>query len=556
MPKRAPSNKRPASRYVQPVLDGLGLGPALLALVLAGCALRAPAPDTAAVEPVAAAHAPMHFVLVETPVVELPTPPAEEADLLARIRRQLVLPTHRASGELDPLVKRELDWFAAHPEYLDRVFTRAEPYLYFIVNELEARKMPLDLALLPVIESAFDPFAYSRGRAAGLWQIIPSTGRRLGLKQDWWFDARRDVVQSTRAALDYLEELADQFDGDWLLAVAGYNSGEGNVVRALARAGASPEQSATFWDARPYLPVETRTYVPRLLALIELVSAPQNYDLSLPALANEPYFAPVETGGQIDMALAAELAGIEAEKLYKLNPGVNRWATDPEGPDRLLVPADAADTLSDALDALGERERVSWSRHRVKAGESLIAIASHYQTTPALLRDVNGISGNLIRAGDFLMVPHAVKSLAAYTESADARAARTRATVRAGLKLEHVVAPGESLWSIARRYDVNVRNLAAWNAMAPGDVLSIGRKLVVWSRKSSLEVAMSGTPTANAQIRRVTYTVRRGDSLSAIATRFRVRLAELVRWNSLSLEGYLKPGQKLIMYVDVTEQSG
>jgi len=242
-------------------------------------------------------------------------------DLLVRLREALALPVVD-----NPAVQLELAWYRSHPDYLDRVFNRADRYLYYIVDELERRGMPVDLALLPVVESAFDPFAYSHGRAAGLWQIIPGTGRQLGVTQNWWYDGRRDVVDSTRAALDYLERLHGLFGGDWLLAVAGYNSGEGNVARAIARAEATGEP-IDFWHLRPYLPVETRAYVPRLLAIQALTADPAAYAVTLPNLRNVPHFELVATAGQIDMALAAELAGITTDQLYGLNPGVNRWAT-------------------------------------------------------------------------------------------------------------------------------------------------------------------------------------------------------------------------------------
>ena len=208
----------------------------------------------------------------------------------------------------------------------------------------------------------------------GLWQIIPGTGKRLGLAQNWWFDGRRDVLESTRAALDYLEHLHERFDGDWLLAVAGYNSGEGNVARALKKAAAAG-QPQDFWGIKSYLPAETRTYVPRLLAIAELVGNPAAVGVTLPELRNEAQFAVVETGGQIDMALAAQLAGIDTDALYALNPGVNRWATDPEGPHRLLLPLEQADAVHDlarstrrararAMDAAPRPRRRDGRRHR------------------------------------------------------------------------------------------------------------------------------------------------------------------------------------------------
>jgi len=304
-----------------------------------------------------------------------PRRPADE-DLVGRIRGGL-----RLAPAQDPAVAAALEWFVARPDYLQRVLTRSEPYLHHIVESLERRDMPADLALLPVVESAFDPFAYSRGRAAGLWQIIPGTGSRLGLKQNWWTDERRDVLESTRAALDYLQYLNELFAGDWLLAVAGYNAGEGQVTRAIRRAEAAG-QPADFWHVRHHLPAETRAYVPRLLALQQLVASPRDHGVVLPAIPNVPYFEVVATGGQLDMALAAELAGLSTDALYRLNPGVNRWATDPDGPHRLLLPVSRAGAFSAALGELHPADRVRWSRHRVSAGDTLGELAREHQTTP------------------------------------------------------------------------------------------------------------------------------------------------------------------------------
>lgn len=474
-----------------------------------------------------------------------PPEPPPPLDLVGRLRTQFALERHS-----DPAVEREVTWYSGHPEYLGRVFSRAERYLYHIAGELEDRGMPLELALLPVVESAFDPFAYSHGRAAGLWQIIPGTGRWLGLRQNWWYDGRRDVIESTRAALDYLQTLHEQFDGDWLLAVAGYNSGAGNVERALRRAREAGT-GLDFWSIRGHLPRETRAYVPRLLAIAALVAEPETHGVELPQIPDAPYFNVIHTGGQIDVALAADLAGISTDRLYELNPGVNRWATDPDGPHRLLVPVASTLRFASGLARLGERERVEWTRHRIQPGQSLIRIARRYGTTPEVLREVNDLRGNTIRAGQHLMVPHAVKSLSAYTQSVEARTERRQAQTRSGQRYEHAVQPGETLWAIARRYGVTTRDLASWNAMAPGDTLSIGRELVVWSTQAV------GTPAANTnRIRRLTYTVRRGDSLSRISTRFRVTVTDLLQWNdSLSADRYLQPGQQLTVYVDVTEQS-
>jgi membrane-bound lytic murein transglycosylase D len=498
---------------------------------------------------------------LKQPGVELePLPPPKPDDLLERLRKSFSLPvSHTADFD------NELQWFAAHPEYLQRVFDRASPYLYYIANELYARGMPAELALLPIVESAYDPYAYSRGRAAGLWQIIPGTARRLGVKQDWWFDGRRDLVDSTRAALDYLQLLHERFDGDWLLAIAGYNSGGGTVSRAIERARAAGRDS-DFWSIRRSLPEETRTYVPRLLALCRLVAHPEKFGVELPQLPDTPQLAIVDTGGQIDMARAADLAGLDIDDMYKLNPGVNRWATDPNGPNRLIVPIAEADAFRAALASLPDDERVKWTRYKIEPGDTLIELARKFTTTPDVLRQANRLHGNAIRAGSYLMIPHAAVSLASYSQTVPARLARQQNRDRDGERHVHVVQSGETLWSISQQYGVRVASLAKWNGMAPGDTLSVGRKLVVWTSHRDDDAdapapeltAVSALVDGGAddRIRRVNYVVRPGDSLSRIARRFRVSIDDLRKWNDdLAADHYLHPGDRLVMFVNVTEQS-
>ncbi|NND47613.1 MAG: transglycosylase SLT domain-containing protein, partial [Woeseiaceae bacterium] len=250
--------------------------------------------------------------------------PAGPEDVLARLRQGFTL-----TYDDNRRTAAELKWFVSHPDYLNRVFTRAQRYLPYIVAELERRGMPLELALLPIVESAYDPFAYSHGRAAGLWQMIPGTAKRFGVKQNWWYDGRRDVVDSTRAALDYLEHLEGLNDGDWLNAIASYNSGEGNVLRA-ARKNRKANKPVDFWHLK--LPRETSMYVPKLLALVEIVADPEKYQLTLPVVPDEQQFMVADIGSQLDLALAAELAGVDIDTVYQYNPGYNRWSTDPSGP--------------------------------------------------------------------------------------------------------------------------------------------------------------------------------------------------------------------------------
>jgi len=475
------------------------------------------------------------------------TPRAEaEFDLLERLRQKFSLLQPKSTA-----IQQEIDWYISHPDYLNRVFVRAERYLFYIAAELERRQMPSDLALLPIVESAYDPFAYSHGRAAGLWQIIPGTANQLGLKQNWWYDARRDVVDSTRGALDYLQYLHELFQGDWLLAIAGYNAGEGNVARAIRRTGTTSGPT-NFWSIRPHLPSETRKYVPRLLAIQRLVANPEKYGVTLPSIQNEAYFEIIETGGQIDMAMAADLAGITADQLYLLNPGINRWATDPSGPHRLLIPKQNTRSFLSSLRGLEEREQVKWTRHKITTGETLSGIALRYKTTMDVVKKVNSLKSDLIRIDEHLMIPHAVRTPSAYTQSVEARIKRKQDQPRNGQQKTHVVQLGESLWTISKNYEIKVRDLATWNSMAPGDVLRTGKRLIIWTKPSSLAQKQA---TPSEYIRRLIYEVRAGDSLSKIGSRFRVTIAELLKWNNISTDQYLQPGQELVIYVDVTKQS-
>jgi len=472
--------------------------------------------------------------------------PAEPYDLLTKLRFGFSI-----DREENNRIAAERNWYVRHPDYLDRVFTRAQRYLPYITAELERRGLPLELALLPIVESAYDPFAYSHGRAAGLWQMIPGTARRFGIKQNWWYDGRRDVVDSTRAALDYLEYLYEFNEGDWLNAVASYNSGEGNVRKAVRR-NRKAGKPDDFWNLK--LSRETSTYVPKLLALVDIVENPAAYNLTLPGVLDEAQFVVADIGSQLDLALAAELAGVDVDTVYTYNPGYNRWSTDPAGPHRLVLPIDAADTFNAALAEVPANERVRWQRHKIKNGEAISQIALKYNTTVSEIRAANNLRGNTIRAGHHLLIPVASKPLSAYSKSADARLEKTQNRKRAGNKVEHVVGNGESFWTISRRYGVTHRQLAAWNGMAPRDTLPVGRKLVVWTN-SEVGPRTSPTSALGNTTRKLRYTVRKGDSLYLIANRFRVSISDIARWNDIDKNKILRPGQKLTMYVDVTRQS-
>ncbi|MCH7981391.1 MAG: LysM peptidoglycan-binding domain-containing protein [Proteobacteria bacterium] len=480
------------------------------------------------------------------PPIEITPAPTGPADLLDVLRAEFAL-----SYEQNRRIEVQRDWYVRHPDYLNRVFTRSQRYMPHIRAELERRGLPVELALLPIVESAYDPFAYSHGRAAGLWQMIPGTARRFGIKQNWWYDGRRDIVDSTRAALDYLDYLHGLNDGDWLNAIASYNSGEGNVLRAVRR-NKSAGRPTDFWNLS--VPKETSAYVPKLLALVDIVKDPAKYNLSLPVVPDEVQFAVSDIESQLDLALAAELAGVDVDTVYAYNPGYNRWSTDPAGPHSLLMPIDVSADFEKALAAVPASERVRWKRHKIGNGETISEIAEQYHTTPASIRTANNLRGNTIRAGHHLMIPVSTRPLAAYSQSADARLERTQNRKRSGNKFEHIVKSGESFWTISRRYKVTTRQLSAWNGMAPGDTLSVGKKLVVWSH-ADIGPRTSPTSSLGNTTRKLSYTVRNGDSLYLIAKKFRISINELARWNNIDKDKILRPGQRLTMYVDVTAQS-
>lgn len=246
-------------------------------------------------------------------------------------------------------IERTVEYFSRKSRFFENVSQRARPYLYHIVQELERRKMPLELALLPVIESSFQPTALSPKKAAGVWQFIPSTGRNYGLRQNRFYDGRRDVLASTRAALDYLEKLNEMFNGDWLLSVAAYNCGEGAVQRAI-RKNEAREKPTDFWALD--LPRETRQYVPNLIAVSKIVAEPEKHDVQLSYISNRPYLQNVNVGTQINLNLAAKLAGLSTHEFNRLNPGYRLGVTDPNGPHLLTLPIDKVDNFKQQLTAI------------------------------------------------------------------------------------------------------------------------------------------------------------------------------------------------------------
>lgn len=411
--------------------------------------------------------------------------PRQFDDLWDRIRNGYALPPLES-----PYIERNEKWFASNPEYLNRLVKRARLYLYYIVEEVEKRGFPAEIALLPGIESAFKPHAYSRARAAGLWQFIPSTGRLYGLKRNWWYDGRRDIMAATDAALNYLAKLHKEFDGDWALALAAYNAGEGRIARARAYNRRKGRDDS--YTALRTLKFETRNYVPKLIALANIIADPEKYGVTIDHIPNQPYFTQVDVGSQIDLSILAKNADMELGDLYDINPGFKRWATAPQGPFHLLVPTDKADAVSAALKSLPDEDRIRWKRHYVRPGDTLSTIGRKYRVSVSSIKRANRLRTSRIRAGSNLLIPISSRTITAHSGNVIKPYKRVRKKVappKGTVAVVHKVRKGDTLWGIAVKYDVYIGQITRWNLISRRTKLQLGQKIKIWVKPGQ-------TPTA------------------------------------------------------------
>ncbi len=372
-------------------------------------------------------------------------------------------------------ITTQLEKLKGNQFYFDLISKRAKTFIYQIASEIEKRKMPLFLALLPVIESGYKTDVISSSSAAGLWQFTPSTAEHFGLKQNWWYDGRLDILASTAAALDYLQQLYEEF-GDWKLALAAYNSGSATVHRAIKK-NIREGRPQDYWSLE--LPAETRLYVPKLVALQRVVRSPDQFSIKLPHIPTKPVVKQVNTGGQIQLQKVADLANISLGELKRLNPGFKRWATDPDGPHQLLIPIESADRLEVAIAHLPETERVTWQHHKIRPGESLWTIARKYGISIDLLKRANKLSSDKLRSGKSLLIPGG-PSIASRGEKKEIR------DIENGV---YRVQNGDSLWLIARRFDIHVRQIIEWNNISRDTPLKPGLKLKILLNRPILEAA-------------------------------------------------------------------
>ena len=435
---------------------------------------RQPLPGTVPERPVAeesvVAQAPKPRAVPAGPAASVRDPSASMAqgDAWERVRRLMTLTP--AGPEVSSLreFRRKLRRYHGNQRFFDHVSDSARPWLYHIARELAARGMPGEFALLPAVESGYSPRVTSSQDATGLWQIIPATARGLKLPHSGWYDARRDILTSTTAALDYLTTLRDAFHGDWLLAAAAYNGGAGNVRRAIRRAGLRIE-TADYAAIERHLPRETRSHVARWLVFSEIVAMPRLHNVRIKAVPWRPYFTVVSASSQIDLANAARRTGTSLAKLSFLNPGLRRGMTPPNGPHRVLVPWGQAERVRQGLSRPHPVQVVGGLRYRIREGDTLGLIARAHDTTVTALMAANRLDSYLIRAGRELLIP-------APTPAPGSRSGEP-SLANPGV---HVVSVGDTLWLVARKYQTTVSSLRDWNRLPPGaDLLRPGQQLRV-----------------------------------------------------------------------------
>ncbi len=408
-----------------------------------------------------------------------------------------------------PEVQEQIRWLVAHPGYLYKASQQSEPYIYHIISEIRKRQLPGELALVPMIESAYDPFAYSSAGASGLWQLMPKTATELGVKQDWWFDGRRSIGHSTHAALNFLVHLNKVFAGEWALAIAAYDAGEGAIGRSI-KAAAPSGAPVSFWSLS--VPAETKAYVPRLLALAEIISNPERYHVRISNIPYAPYFEEVNIGSQIDLNHAAQLAGMSYKELIKLNPGYNRWLTAPYAPFKLLIPTQKVAQFNWSLANISDKQKANWTQLRLQKNDKLNQSTVRYHT-----------HANWIKPGNQLATKQSVPPT------------HNRFVPPSGTKnhrLIHIVQANDSYARLEQLYSVTMKEIQSWNNMAANDSLRQGQQLLIWK---TIKPA-------------VPYLVKPGDTIHSIAQTQHTSINTLFKLNpSLYKAPNLQTGQKILV---------
>lgn len=473
--------------------------------------------DTTQVPEVSVVHQPSKNSVTPSSIAVLPQQSLTELpDVWLRIRQQIQIDIPNT-----PEVEKQRDFYRKYQSVLKQVAVRAEPFLYHIVTELEQRQMPVELALLPIVESSFNPIAQA-GAPAGLWQMVPQTAQNFGLQRNEWYDGRKDPIASTKAALDYLQYLYHQLGNDWLNAVAGFNSGEGRVQQAIARNRAQGKP-IDFWSLN--LPKQSTVYLPKWLALIDLLQDAEKYKVHWPAIPNSPKIGFTTVKGPVDLNQVARLSQLSFSELKMLNPGYKRSYTA-QGEQALVLPLDNLALFAQNRSQLQKVKLQNTITYRVKSGDSLGLIASKHGITVAKLKQLNQLKSDQLKIGQQLII-----------QTIGGHAEPTMASAQLQAPKVYQVKSGDNLWLIAKAFNIDSQQLAKFNHLSPQSSLKPGQKLKipVATRKTNRQ------PDTSTRV----YVVKSGDSLDKIAKKQKVKLADLMKWNALTAETMLQPGQKL-----------
>ncbi len=457
----------------------------------------------------------------------------------------------------NPRIAVQRNWFAKRQDYIDRMTARASHYLYHTVTEAEKRGLPTELALLPVIESSYDPFAYSPAQAAGMWQFIPGTGKIYGLKQNYWYDGRRDVMQSTRAAYEFLSMLHRKFDS-WELALAAYNCGPGCIERAINK-NAAAGLPTDFWSLD--LPAETQAYVPRFLAVAQIVNSPATYNIAFRPIVNQPVFRTAKARSQVELESVARLAGLSLKQLYQLNPGFLRWATDPEDSHNILIPAATPGDFDNRLALLPPAERTVVQRYRTKKGDTLAKIADRFDTSAAGLKRLNkriAIKKKRLVAGQWLVVANTKVRGRYYDGSAAPAGSRVAQAI--------IESEDQAVTELDEGTDASEANDTVAAADKPDNAKTADTRAAKADKPAKTESAKTADKDKAVAVKdkekpksrkksddEELHKVRPGETLFAISRKYDVSPKDLARWNDMKLNDNLRPGKRLVIKLESGE---
>lgn len=425
-------------------------------------------------------------------------------------------------------IKAERERYTKSKNYLPKVAERAEPYMYWIVEQIEKRNMPIELALLPIVESEFNPHAKSSARAAGIWQIVPTTGIYYGLRQDEWYDGRQDVIESTNAALDMLERLNKMFNGDWLLTIAAYNSGEGRVLNAI-KANKARGRKTDFWSLS--LPQETSVYVPRLLALADIMKNQNKYGINFPRSNTRRALDQLEVGQQIELTQVAKITGLPLEQIRQMNAGYKHQVTPPNGPHKITLPKSHSALLKQAI--VGQQTAlVTKASYTIQEGDDLEKIARRYSSNKNAILTFNQLTADEITTGNTIDVPMYSADVAESLLNNKLSEEKKKNTPR---KVSYTVKSGDSLSVIAKRLNVKATDLKKWNNLK-NNSLKPGQRLAYF--------------TDNSKAKKITYHIKTGDTMTSVARKYGLDINDVLNWNrNLPNIHQLNLGDQLTLYV-------